>query len=57
MKSKLETLTLYHRNACEKFDRLHMDLVALHKERDGLAGKVMDFGQGSVPKDDIQVPI
>ncbi|KAF5774627.1 putative plus-end-directed kinesin ATPase [Helianthus annuus] len=54
LKSKLETLSLDHRNACEKVDKLMMDLDALSKERDDLAVKVKEFGQTSVPIDDFK---
>ncbi|KAM0070064.1 putative plus-end-directed kinesin ATPase [Helianthus debilis subsp. tardiflorus] len=54
LKSKLETLSSDHRNACEKVDKLMMDLDALSKERDDLAVKVKEFGQTSVPIDDFK---
>ncbi|KAM0049823.1 hypothetical protein Hdeb2414_s0008g00290471 [Helianthus debilis subsp. tardiflorus] len=57
LKSKLETLSSDHRNACEKVDKLMMDLDALSKERDDLAVKVKKFGQTSVPIDDFKVSI
>ncbi|XP_076950142.1 kinesin-like protein KIN-7O [Bidens hawaiensis] len=54
LKSKLEALSSDHRNACEKVDVLMTDLNALKKEREDLALKVKEFGQNSVPIDDIK---
>ncbi|KAL8238901.1 hypothetical protein R6Q59_015468 [Mikania micrantha] len=52
LKSKLEILSLDHQNACEKVNKLGMDLDALGKERNELAVKVKEFGQASVHIDD-----
>lgn len=57
LKSKLEALSSDHRNACEKVDVLTTDLNALKKEREDLALKVKEFGQNSVPIDDIKVSL
>ncbi|KAL8210011.1 hypothetical protein R6Q57_006743 [Mikania cordata] len=54
LKSKLETLSLDHQNACEKVNKLGMDLDALGKERNELAVKVKEFDQASVHIDDIK---
>ncbi|XP_076948894.1 kinesin-like protein KIN-7O [Bidens hawaiensis] len=54
LESKLEALSSDNRNAREKVDVLTTDLNALKKERDGLALKVKEFGQTSVPIDDIK---
>lgn len=54
LKSKLETLSFDHRNACEEVDKLRMDLDSLRKERDDLAANGREFGQVSVLMDDIQ---
>ncbi|GKC30235.1 kinesin-like protein KIN-7O, partial [Tanacetum coccineum] len=54
LKSKLESVSLNHRNACEEVDKLRMDLDALSKERDEFAVKVKESGQTSVSMDDIQ---
>lgn len=57
LKSKLESVSLNHRNACEEVDKLRMDIDALSKERDEFAVKVKESGQASVSMDDIQVTV
>ncbi|KAI3692015.1 hypothetical protein L6452_31820 [Arctium lappa] len=54
LKSKLETLSFDHRNACEEVDKLRMDLNVLIKEREDMAANGRESDQVSVLMDDIQ---
>ncbi|KAJ9536971.1 hypothetical protein OSB04_029704 [Centaurea solstitialis] len=54
LKSKLETLSFDHRNACEEVDKLRMNLDALSKERDDMAANGRELSQVSELMDEIQ---